>query len=250
MCEVVTVEPFCRPCPKTCIRMARPYIGWPGVVSYIFEIPAVIAFTLMLTFTITTDDRWVLGILLGVTIVNVILWAWNLLARAPCYTIVKAPYCENPCGIELIGKPCPGDYARRYLDDAYHTNDETHLRNSILTGLFFLFNYVLTVRSDRRVFDSLLNQTTNEQWMYFIIGKILIMGIIGAYGLGIRALLDATPDLLFRHFTAVPIDRDSEKGAVVNVNLGNKKPQEKQGNISSLRNRNPAQNDEFDILSQ
>lgn len=240
-CGDICIEPICNPCPKTCIRIARPYVGWLGIILYVVEIPVVIVFSLMMTNIIYTEDKLLLGLVLAVTILTLIFWVINLLWRAPCFSSVRAPYCGNPCGIELLAKQCPGDYARRVQDDAYHTSDETHFRNSLLTGIFVLFLYALIVRNDgRRVFDYLTEANfTAQQTTFFVIGRLIILAAIGGYGLSIRTLLDAWPDFIFRHVTAVPIDPTLGKESAF-VPLQGKKAQ-------SLGRKNA--HDDFDVLS-
>lgn len=216
-CELVTIQPVCNPCAKTCTRVAWPYVGWLGIVQYVFEVIGVVIFMLMLTGVLYVDDRVVLGILLFLTSLAVLLWFINTFWMAPCYTTVRtAPTCEFKCGLVLIAKLCPADYAIRHKEDRYQNNDETHLKNSIWTGIAFLIMFIaLVAPNGGKVFDNIDNNTDSDGFMHFVIGRIIIGLLIGAYGIGIRALFDGQSDFDYRHDTAVDNDQ-----IATNENLG------------------------------
>lgn len=225
-CELLTIQPVCNPCAKTCQRIAWPYVGWLGIIATVIEFIIIVIFALMLVGIIFVDDRVILAILLIVTTIIVILWIINLFWRAPCFTMARTPpTCEYKCGLELIAKLCPGDYAIRVREDLYHTRDETHLRNSVVTGLWFLFMFAIFVGPNGgQVFDNIDSRTSAAGFMHFVIGRIIIMAMIGAYGLGIRALLDAEPDFWWRHLTAVDNDQLLGQQEVPFVGVGTQSP--------------------------
>lgn len=204
------IEPVCNPCPKTCQRNQGPFVGTLGWIAYIGEIAAVIVLSLVLVDVIGGNNIIVLGFLLGLTALNVILWIVNTWWRAPCYSMRHTALCDNKCGMYLIMKSCPGDYATRARDDLYQSNDETHIRNSIVTGIYFLIIYALFVglKGGSSIFDNLNDDSDTREVMNFTISRIIIMAIIGAYGMGIRLLFETRSDFLYRHFTAIVVAGD------------------------------------------
>ena len=204
------IEPVCNPCPKYCQRSASPYVGTLGIVAYIVEIAIVIILSLMLVDVIGGDNRIILGFLIALVVLHFILWIVNNWWRAPCYSMRHTALCDSECGTYLIMKSCPGDYATRTRDDLQQSNDQSHLIDSLVTGIYFLIMYALFVglKGGGRVFDNLQDDpnTDARDVMNFTISRILIMALIGALGMVIRRIFDTRSDFLYRHFTAIVVD--------------------------------------------
>jgi hypothetical protein len=187
-----------------------PYVGTLGIIAYIFEFVFVIILSLMLVDVWGADNRIILALLIALVVLHFILWIVNNWWRAPCYSMRHTALCDSECGLYLIMKSCPGDYATRTRDDLYQSNDQSHLIDSLVTGIYFLIMYALFVglKGGSRVFENLHNDrdTDARDVMNFTISRILIMGLIGALGMVIRRLFDTRSDFLYRHLTAIFVD--------------------------------------------
>jgi len=207
ICCPLQIKAQCDPCGR-CTRIAWPYVGWPGIIAYVMEFILLIVLNLALLGIFDLGDRAIFIILLVTTTIYVALWIWNLFWRAPCYiTVLSERTCDSRCGLELIGKGCPGDYATRVRDDIQQVRDETHLREGVYAGLTFLILFAIYVGVyGGEVFDTPTGEDALA-FLLFIGGRILLALWTGVVWFATKNILAAEPDLWYRHFTAVDNDQ-------------------------------------------
>jgi hypothetical protein len=204
VCEVPVAqcEPKCA--PTFCTRVAWPFVGALGWVAYILEAVVIIWVSLMLIGVVRQDPYIILGLLLGIILVDFVFWIGNIFWCAPSYatSAVQATGCAPA---DLIVRDRPYNYACKVAFDLKHGNDQAHLQTTILGGLFtlLLFGIFVGVRSVN-AFNTLPAAPTGDQIMLFVIAKALEVMIIAAIGMSFHIHLTEThSDFMWRHLTAI-----------------------------------------------
>lgn len=213
-------ESPCNPCPKYCKRTARAYVGWMGWAGFIVASVAVTVMSLMVLGIIPQNWRIILGIVIPAIIIDLILWIVNSLRYAPCYSMQQLPSCE-PCGCLLIVKGDPCDYAKRVDHDIRQSNDDGHLRTTIVSALFaFLLFGIFIAKYTTSGFDVPNNTSPLSVSLLYVIAKAVQVLILLAFMFSFRFLLENHSDLMYRHFTAIAESRI--EGGETTVRYNNK----------------------------
>ena len=199
-------EPVCDPCPKYCRRVAKAYIGHMGWAGYIVEAVVVVVMSLMVIGVgVPQDWRIVLALLVIAILLDLIFWIINLLRYAPCFSLQTLPSLCDPCGCVLIVKGDPCDYATRVDHDIRQSNDDGHLRTSIIAGLWvFLMFGIFVGKYGTSGFDTPTQADSRAAALLFGIAKAIQVFVVIAFTFGMRYLLENHSDLMYRHFTAIP----------------------------------------------
>ncbi len=201
---IINKEPLCTPCARTCQRYLYPYVGPLGWTTYVIDGILVVVTALMALEFINTDYRIILGLLIPAILVNLIFWIVNLYYYPPCYTTARAPIYDSACGVDLIVKECPGDYAVRVAADLRQANDEWHFRNNILGGVAMLFWFTLFAGiRGTGAFVLLPEVFLSTDIRYYVITKVIEIGIIVVFVANFIILNETRSDVMFRHFTSV-----------------------------------------------
>ena len=195
----------CDPCPKYCRRAALPYVGYMGWGGYVVESLTLVWISLMVVGVAPQDWKVVMGLLITTILVDLLFWVVNLFKFAPCFSLQTLKCCDNPCGIELIVKGDACDYAVRMKHEIPHNNDQGHLQSALLSGcaVFLVFG-IFVGKYGTGAFEILDATADENDFMFYVISKVIQVLIVVAYASGFRYLTETTSDLIFRHITALP----------------------------------------------
>lgn len=193
----------CRTCPsKFCTRLNWPYVGWSGILAFVWEIFVVLWLSLML-FDVVQQDGLVIMILLLITVVVMtILWLWNVFTCAPLFDTRK---CDESVACPLIVKPAiSSEYYWHLVWDARHKNDQGHLQVSLKGAIFSLLLFAIFVGHSGGPglagFDKLTDTSNFNQYRYYVMAKIFIGLVIASIGISFNLfLLETHTDFVVRH---------------------------------------------------
>jgi hypothetical protein len=203
-------------------RIAQPYVGWAGIVMYIWELIVMLWVFCMFVDVYNNQPFTFMGLIITTCVVAAILWLVNCLRCAPYYQTMPTTVYEKGDRSEILVMKKAPNYAIKLQRDLQFHHDQTHFQSTLFSlSMVILFLGVFLGLNGLHSFQPIPSSFTNLDTMNYVKVKGFHLIVIGCLAWSFAHLMESKSDLIFRHFTAMNKEHREENGGK-DYPLGNK----------------------------